>query len=60
MEGSLSAAIRGMKRRLPGLEMYQRIFPDPDMGTMIVDAYKSVIELAIEGTKYYKKGGRRE
>ena len=43
--------------RLPDLKVYQRIYPDPSLGSMLAVAYKDVILLAREATRYFQRSG---
>jgi hypothetical protein len=53
-EESITSAIQQMSDRLPDLKVYSKIYPDPDLGIMLVDAYKDVMLLAREATAYFQ------
>jgi len=53
-EDSITSAIQQVSDRLPDLKVYSKIYPDPDLGLMMVEAYKDVILLAREATAYFQ------
>jgi hypothetical protein len=53
-EEAITAAMQQMSDRLPDFEVYGKLYPDPDLGLMLVDAYKDIILLAHEATTYFQ------
>lgn len=39
--------------QLPDFRVYERIYPDPELGPMLVDAYRNVVLLAREATSCF-------
>ncbi|KAH7398261.1 hypothetical protein BKA66DRAFT_605371 [Pyrenochaeta sp. MPI-SDFR-AT-0127] len=52
-EDAITGAMQQMSDRLPAFETYRKIYPDPALGSMLVDAYKDVILFAREATLYF-------
>jgi hypothetical protein len=52
-EEAITTAMQQISDRLPDFGVYQKIYPEPALGTMLVDAYKDVIMLAREATSYF-------
>jgi hypothetical protein len=62
MEEQACSAIAGIKDRLPGFRVYQEIYDEDnelqtDLRKKILLAYMGFIDLAIEITFYYMRGG---
>lgn len=49
--------MRQISDRLPDFEVYQRIYPDPSLGSMLAVAYRDIILLAREATCYFQGSG---
>ena len=52
-EETIITAMQQMSDRLPDLRVYQRIYPEPKLGAMLMDAYMDIILLAREATSYF-------
>ncbi|KAI4628387.1 hypothetical protein J4E80_002525 [Alternaria sp. BMP 0032] len=52
-EEAIVSAMEQISDRLPDLEVYQKIYPEPKLGLMLVDAYKDIIMLARAATTYF-------
>ena len=59
-EESIHSSMRQISDRLPDLEVYQRIYPDPSLGLMLAEAYKDVILFAREAACYFQRYGIRQ
>jgi len=52
-EEAIVSAMEQISDRLPDLEVYRKIYPEPKLGLMLVDAYKDIIMLARAATTYF-------
>jgi hypothetical protein len=52
-EEAIVSAMEQISDRLPDLEVYRKIYPEPTLGLMLIEAYKDVIVLAREATTYF-------
>lgn len=52
-EEAITSAMQQMSDRLPDFAIYQKIYPDSELGLMLIDAYKDVILFAREATSYF-------
>ncbi|KAH6881928.1 hypothetical protein BKA58DRAFT_433709 [Alternaria rosae] len=52
-EEAIVSAMEQISDRLPDLEVYRKIYPEPKLGLMLVDAYKDIIILARAATSYF-------
>ncbi|KNG46999.1 paxneb protein superfamily [Stemphylium lycopersici] len=50
---AITAAMAQMSDRLPDLQIYRKIYPDPILADMLLNAYKDVIMLAREAISFY-------
>ncbi|KAJ4301551.1 hypothetical protein N0V90_003644 [Kalmusia sp. IMI 367209] len=53
-EAAIVSAMGHMSDRLPDFSTYQKIYPDPELGEMLSDAYRDIILLAREATAYFQ------
>ncbi|KAF2688251.1 hypothetical protein K458DRAFT_401613 [Lentithecium fluviatile CBS 122367] len=53
-EAAIISAMGHISDRLPDFKIYEKIYPDPELGGMLADAYRDVILLAREGTLYFQ------
>ena len=51
-EKAIRSSMREVSERLPDLEVYRRIYPDPRLGEMLAEAYRDVILFARKVTVY--------
>ncbi|KAI8629480.1 hypothetical protein F5Y19DRAFT_464608 [Xylariaceae sp. FL1651] len=56
-EESIHRCILHISDRMPDFEVYRRIYPDPKLGLMLAEAYRSTILFAREVTIYYQAHG---
>ncbi|KAI1346301.1 hypothetical protein F5Y01DRAFT_298144 [Xylaria sp. FL0043] len=56
-EASIQACILHISDRMPDYRIYERIYPDRDLGSMLSEAYRSVILFAREVTIYFQAHG---
>lgn len=52
-EESIISAMQHITDRLPDFKVYEKIYPDPLLRSMLVDAYTDIILLAREATSYF-------
>ncbi|KAH7117901.1 hypothetical protein B0J11DRAFT_592407 [Dendryphion nanum] len=53
-EGAIISSMDQISDRLPDLRVYQKIYPDENLGFMLSNAYKDVICLVREATRYFQ------
>jgi hypothetical protein len=53
-EDAIVLAMQQISDRLPDFSTYQKIYPDPALGLMLIDAYRDVILLAREAVSYFQ------
>lgn len=53
-EDAINSCMIQISDRLPDLKVYERIYPDKQLGVMLADAYKHVIIFAREATNYFQ------
>lgn len=53
-EETITTAMQQMSARLPDFAIYQKIYPNQELGLMLIDAYEDVILLAREATSYFR------
>ncbi|KAI1741361.1 hypothetical protein F4680DRAFT_75147 [Xylaria scruposa] len=53
-EESIQTCIRHISDRLPDFKIYQRIYPDRELGLMLSEAYRSIIIFAREVTVHFQ------
>jgi hypothetical protein len=53
-EDAIVLAMQQISDRLPDFGTYQKIYPDPALGLMLIDAYRDVILLAREAVSYFQ------
>ena len=51
-EVAIVSALGHVSVRLPDFSVYQRIYPNPELGEMLSDAYKDIFLLVREATTY--------
>ncbi|RWA11930.1 hypothetical protein EKO27_g3175 [Xylaria grammica] len=56
-EASIQACILHISDRIPDYKVYERIYPDRDLGLMLSEAYRGVILFAREVTIYFQAPG---
>jgi hypothetical protein len=59
-EAAIVSAMGQISDRLPDFGTYQRIYPDPELGAMLSDAYRNVILLAREAISFFQRSTFRE
>jgi uncharacterized protein with PhoU and TrkA domain len=52
-EEAIVSAMEQISDRLPDLAVYRKIYPEPELGKMLIEAYKRIIFLAREATSYF-------
>jgi hypothetical protein len=55
VEAAIVSAMAQISDRLPDFSIYEKIYPDPELGAMLSDAYKDVVLLAREATNYFRR-----
>lgn len=65
MEDRISATLKSIQDRLPGLDLYRRIYAenqdlDGRLTSAIVEAYDSFVEFCIAALDFYTKSGACE
>jgi AAA+ ATPase superfamily predicted ATPase len=56
-EESIRTCMLYISDRMPDFKVYERIYPDPELGRMLAEAYRGVILFAKEVTVYFQARG---
>lgn len=59
-EASIQSCILHISDRMPDFEVYKRIYPDPQLGLMLSEAYRDIIIFARDVTIYFQGPGSRQ
>jgi hypothetical protein len=52
-EDAIVLAMQQISDRLPDFVTYQKIYPDPALGLMLIDVYIDIILIAREAVSYF-------
>jgi hypothetical protein len=55
-EEALYSAMQRISDRLPDLQLYKRIYPDAQLGSMLAETYKDIIIFARTASAYFQSG----
>lgn len=58
MEIALREAIEELKTSLQEMEIYKRVYPEPNLGAIIAKVFKGITNFSRNATKYFKGEGR--
>jgi hypothetical protein len=53
-EEAITSAMQQITDRLPDLRTYHKIYPNPELGVMLIEAYKDVILLSRKATEFFR------
>ncbi len=56
-EESIHSAMQKVTDGLPDCKIYERIYPNPSLGTLLAEVYRGVIVFAQEATVYFQGHG---
>ena len=53
-EEAITGAMQQIADRLPDMRTYHKIYPNPELGVMLIEAYKDVIVLVRKATQFFQ------